>query len=485
MGIAGRRWQQQFPCPKRWLVRITSALDMRDELFATDITRLAWEAVHALPFEMELEHLTVQGNIVPITAGQTQEHMFVVGEAVEDLGLPETEAARLSRAVERCGNDASGSPCVKYLQTLPDPEGLKLVWLGDSPAEAAPEIHLQEVNFDGVDWQSGTIEWQWQRALLGVYSSHPEDFHFTLEDGSWRRVVGYWRDGREVIHNDYAANEGTTLTFGDGAFGRVPAEGTQFRMTYRLGNGTRAHAAPDAINQLVVPVALVEGVNNPFGIHNGADPETPEEVRRFAPQAFSSVTYRAVRAEDYAEAAERLPWVQRAGAKLRWTGSWLSLFATPDPFGSTELSEEQYLDMARQLDRFRQAGREVYVAYPKYADLDLQINVCVQPHAYRGAVKESLLAVLVGSEVVGPGYFSADNFTFGTPLRRTQLEAVVQNTSGVRAILSMQFRRRGQFDWRDFTELAYEVNMDEVIRIENDPLHPARGGLKLVMEGGA
>ena len=43
-----------------------------------------------------------------------------------------------------------------------------------------------------------------------------------------------------------------------------------------------------------------------------------------APEAFRAVTYRAVRPEDYAEAAERLPWVQRAGATFRWTGSWLT-----------------------------------------------------------------------------------------------------------------------------------------------------------------
>ncbi len=470
------------PCPKRWIVRVTSATDMRDEVFARDITRLRWQEEDALPFEMELEQLKVQGNILPITAGETLEHLFVVGEAVDDLSLPVAEQTHLTRAVERCGGQSDG---VRYLQTLPDLDGKQLVWLGKNTDEAVPEVHLQEVSFDGLNWQDSGNTWQWQRALLGVYSSQPSDFHFTLEDGSWRRVVGYWRNGEEVVHHDYAANEGTTLTFGDGEFGRVPAEGTQFQMTYRLGNGTNAEVAPDAISELVDAVAFVDAINNPFAIDNAEEPESDEDVRRFAPQAFRTLTYRAVRADDYAEAAERLPWVQRAGAKLRWTGSWLSLFATPDPLGTTVLNDAYEEEMYQQLDRFRQAGREVYVAEPQYADVDLKITVCVQPHTYRGAVKEKLLALLIGSEKLGAGYFSADHFTFGTPLRRTQLEAVVQSTPGVRAVLSMQFRRRGQFEWRDFTELAYEVSMDEVIRIENDPLHPARGTLKLIMEGGA
>jgi len=339
--------------------------------------------------------------------------------------------------------------------------------------------------YDGINWQDIGETWQWQQSFLGVFSSLPTDFHFTLEDGSWRRVVGYWRDGEEVTHSDYAASEGKTLSFGDGEFGRVPAEGTIFRVNYRLGNGTEAHVAPDTVSEFVTPLAFIDGIANPFVINNAVDEESLSDVRSFAPQAFRSETYRAVKPEDYAEAAERLPWVQRAGAKFRWTGSWLSLFATPDPLNTTVLDDEYAFDLYEQMDRFRQAGQEVYVGNPKYADIDIEITVFVKPSAYPGVVKETLSNILLGSEKWGIGYFSENNFTFGTPLLRTQLEAVIQNTPGVRAVLGTRFRRRGQFDWQDFDELTYEVNMDEVIRIENDPLHPSRGTLKLKMEGGA
>ena len=38
-------------------------------------------------------------------------------------------------------------------------------------------------------------------------------------------------------------------------------------------------------------------------------------------------------AADYAAAAERRPDVQRAAATFRWTGSWHTVFVTPDRFG--------------------------------------------------------------------------------------------------------------------------------------------------------
>ncbi len=194
-----------------------------------------------------------------------------------------------------------------------------------------------------------------------------------------------------------------------------------------------------------------------------------------------------MRPEDYSEAAERLTWVQRAGAKFRWTGSWLTLFATPDPLGAVTITDKQRQELTNQLERFRQAGRESYAANPRYADLDLKIKICVEPFAYRGEVKETILTVLLGTKGVNTqlGFFSADNFTFGTPLRRSALEGVVQAVPGVRAVEAISIKRRGWFDWRNLSELTFEVGMDEVIRVENDPLYPERGSLRLIMEGGA
>lgn len=128
-----------------------------------------------------------------------------------------------------------------------------------------------------------------------------------------------------------------------------------------------------------------------------------------------------------------------------------------------------------------------HVLNPRYANLDLEITVCVAPSAYRGEVKESVLEALLGKSGVlaHPGFFSPDNFTFGTSLDRSALEATIQDVPGVRAVEEMRIRRRGWFDWRDFTELSYKVGQNEIIRLENNPLHPEQGSLKLTMVGGA
>ena len=490
---------------RRWLIRVIQTSEERDEIFNEDITRIEWETAQALPYEVDLSELEVRANLVPATAGRTVLNRFVVGAEPTSLGLPDVTAAGLRRAVERSGADQAidflfsliepelldedqGKPEAEdYLLGLDKPESSQLTWLGDQPPYAAPEIYLEEVTFDGVQWQTaaGALPWEWRQSLLGVNSSLPEDRHYTLEDGTWDRVVGYWRSGQEIVHVDYRSGEGFSVRFGDGEFGLAPPEKTIFQASYRLGNGRRTNVAADSLTYFDPSLTFIESVTNPLAAAGGQDPESFEQVRQQAPEAFRYITYRAVQPDDYAEAVERLPWVQRAGAQARWTGSWLTMFATPDPEGAVVLAEDQRVQATQQLDRFRQAGREAWINDPKYADLDLKITICVQPYAYPGEVKEAVLNVLLDKPGLSPGFFSPDNFTFGDPLRRSVLESVIQAVPGVRAVEGITIRRQGWFDWRDFSEMAYEVAIDEVIRVENDPLHPRRGTLQLIMEGGA
>jgi hypothetical protein len=418
--------------------------------------------------------LKVRGNLVPATAGKTETKRFTIGPSADEADRP--------AAIEREGADGT----VAYLSSLVGSDEKNLVWLGAAPEKAAPEIRLTEVTFAGNTWTSTPNgEWKWRRALLGTNSAQSGDAVFTLDDGMWRRVVGYQRIGKEIVFQDYASDLGKTVRFGDGEFGKAPTPTTIIEVTYRLDNGARGNVAAGTLTQCALPFVL--SVNNPLPAHDGLDPETPQQVKQLAPEAFRALTFRAVRPEDYAEAAERLPWVQRAGAAFRWTGSWLTAYVTPDPRGAFFVSDAQAVELNYQIDRFRQAGRPAYMLNPRYAGLDLQIHVCVEPFAYRGDVKERVLNALFGIGGVRPrsGFFAADNFTFGTPLERSQLEAVIQDVPGVRAVEGMRIRRRGWFDWRNFDDLTYRVADNEVVRVENDPLVPEGGSVKLEMEGGA
>jgi len=438
------------------------------------VTRLVWQGDQPTEFEMDMTTLEVHANILPAASGSTQVTRFTIGPSADPVDQPS--------AIEREGPDGS----VAYLYSLPDSDKRQFVFLGTSTDDSAPEIRLVAVRLIGGVWVPvPNGEWTWRRELLGTNSSLPTSTDFRLDDGFWRRIVGYQRIGTEVIQQDYAIDDGKTVRFGDGEFGATPAAGTIFQVAYRLGLGADDNVTAGTLTQCALPI--VQTVTNPLPATGALDPETSLQIRQLAPEAFRYLTYRAVRPEDYAEAVERLPWVQRAGAEFRWTGSWLTAFATPDPLGAFAITELQREDAYSQLDRFRQAGRPAYVLDPMYANLDLVITICVATSSYRAEVEERVLQVMFGTGGIRPkpGFFSPDNFTFGTPLERSQLEAAIQEVSGVKAVETILIRRRGWFDWRKFSELTLAVEPNAVIRVANDVMFPSRGTVKLRMEGGA
>lgn len=471
------------------LVRLIEVTDTTDPVFNENITHIVWEQEQALRFEFDLSILTIRGNIVPATAGKTHTAYFIADKSLSSLSAQQINGFNSEpsgETVNRQGHDNTDT----HLFTLPYSQNQSLVYLGNDLVHYnVPEIVLEEVEFDPISnsWKPKIFagSWEYRNTLVGISSSTGTDKHFTLDDGSWQRVVGYQRIGEEIEHVDYAMNNGVTIRFGDGEFGRVPDKGAVFRVRYRLGGTRRSNIAAATIKYFSVPLAGVSAIN-PLASAGGWDAESAREVRQLAPEAFRAITFRAVRPEDYAEAAERLLWVQKAGAAFRWTGSWLTAFVTPDPRGTVTLEKTERNELNAQLNRFRQAGREVNVMDPEYASIDLEIYICVSSDAYPGQVKERVFEALMGKKGLRPvqGYFSPDRFTFGTLLNRSTLEAAIQKVPGVKAVEAIKFRRRGWFGWQTFSELSYDPGKNNIIRIANDPLHPERGTIKLYSHGG-
>jgi predicted phage baseplate assembly protein len=232
--------------------------------------------------------------------------------------------------------------------------------------------------------------------------------------------------------------------------------------------------------------ADIAAVTNPLAGWGGRDQETDDKIRDMAPQTFRATQYRAVRPEDYQQAAESLSWVQRAGTSFRYTGSWLTVFTSVDPVGTETLPLDPTADLTDLLNRRRMAGYESYVLQPRYAPLDLRITVCARPDAFRGDVKRAVLAAL--DTTAHPdgslGFFHPDRFTFGTGLERSAVEAAVQAAAGVDGVLDVSYRRRGRTAGFVPMPDLVAVGDDEIVRVDNDPGRPERGSLRVDVAGG-
>ena len=440
-----------------------------DPLFGNvAVTRIRWRADEALDRAIDLTRTLLGGNIVPATQGARANEVFAVG-----LAPPSAPGATM--AVARWGPNADQAD-PHWIFRYPLAQA-PLAWLtpSDAAAAPAPEIAVGQI-------LPAAQDWTFAPSLL---SAEATDRAFTLDPVAWR-AIGFSNTGAPTQY-DIDGDAGTTLRFGDGVFGAPPADEDLFGVTYRVGAGAAGNVAIDAITEVdLASAGVVIAARNPFAVTDGADAETRDHIVRMAPQAFRAVQFRAVRAEDYEAAAQTLPWVQKAGTSLRWTGSWLTVFTAVDPTGAEQISLDQELALVELLNRRRLAGYESYAPPPDYLSLDLKIEVCAATGWLDGDVEAGVL------DRLGPpsrtqnaaGFFFADRFTFGSPLYRSRLEAAIQGVPGVAGVHAITYRQRGTFS--GFVDLPEAVSPStrQILRVDNDPSWPERGTIRVIVEGG-
>lgn len=454
--------------PSRELVELLDLpKELTDPLYGQPLTRLRWRP-DALQQHHDLTRTTVHGNLVPVTQGERRIEHFAVGAA------PATDPA-MPLAIERlAANSTAEAPRWQALHALAH-EPLAYLEAADGRT-VAPEVRVVRAG-------ATPQEWQWATRLLDV---GPFEEKFAVEPMAWR-VVSPDRPPSSAVASDYDGSRGATLRFGDGTFGELPNKGDVFEVRYRISRGMLGNVAADTITGIDPAWATtIAAASNPFSARGGADAETDEQIRRRAPFAFRTVTYRAVRPEDYNAAAERLGWVQRAGTVFRWTGSWPTVFTTADPESAGQISRDQHVELIELVNRYRLAGYECYAPSPRYVSLDLQIDLCARPEAFRGDVHAGVHRALDPRRYPDGqvGFFHVDNFTLGTDFERSRLEAAIQAVPGVAGVRSIKYRRRGHIN--TFVEMPGVIPLapGEIFRLDNNASRPERGSYRLQVEGG-
>ncbi len=144
----------------------------------------------------------------------------------------------------------------------------------------------------------------------------------TVGDDAWSEVdhlQDSLADSRHFMA-DLDALDISTLIFGDGQSGAVPAQGSAIAVSYLQTIGDQGNLGPNRITQLLSPVYLDGGqvpltVTNPVPATGGASREALEHARRQAPAELRSL-WKAVTLEDYQALAEGYPGVAK-GARRR------------------------------------------------------------------------------------------------------------------------------------------------------------------------
>jgi hypothetical protein len=437
------------------------------------VTRIAWQPSDALTVARDLSQTVVIGNIASATQGRTVSETFLIGPPPEGVAQPPPSAFERIGPQPLISPGVCGAPPSIRMYTLAN---APLAWLPQPALDPSglpmPEIVLNET--------TGSGAWDWVRSLL---LAEQFDQSFTIDPAAFATIA---TNSDLTIQSDYASDEGDTIRFGDSVFGANPDDGMAFTVTYRFGAGAAGNIAADAVSQLDASAAgTFFAVDNPLPAAGGSDAQSLQSVQRLAPQMFRASQPRAVLVADYAAAAETLPWVKRAGAQMRWTGSWLTTFTTPEPVASEQIAIDDRTQLINLLNRYRMAGTESYVPDPEYVSIDLIVELCAQPNAFAAQVKQAVTAAL---SPTGPGaasaFFAVSRFVFGQPLQRSALEAAIQAAPGVAGVTCIEYRLRDQTLVFQPMGDVVTVGPSQIIRCDNDPSRPNNGALAVVVGGG-
>ena len=324
-----------------------------------------------------------------------------------------------------------------------------------------------------VDTPSGVELWTSVSDLLG---SGPFDQQFVAEVDD---------EGRAI------------LRFGDDEYGRsLGDQVSSLQPVYRVGNGRAGNVGRESLYHVALAGGWIASLRNPLAASAGVDAETIEEVRQLAPQAFHSVLFRAVTAEDWAQAAQRQPGVAGAVATYRWTGSWTTIFVAVDPSdrrnlvdlpnGRTRLEPAFELAVRAFLERFRIAGYDLELRPPQFAALDLAVDVCAAPGYFRTDVAQAVRDALSARVLTDGtrGFFDPGNFTFGQPVYVSQLYAALERVEGVDSAAIRRLTRFGQPPAGELGRGVLRVGPWEIARLDDDPSLPEHGVLTVNALGG-
>jgi len=239
-------------------------------------------------------------------------------------------------------------------------------------------------------------------------------------------------------------------------------------------------------------------------------PHKMDEARHAGPRAIHTQR-RMVTLDDYARRLEDHPLVQRAAARLEWTGSWHTVFATVVLWDNHQLDDKPAYpeDIQQQVDRFhdeRALGRPPWEAQPT-------VRTILQPflNAYRMVGQEVVLedAVFVPvsmafslrvasnyfrSEIVREvgkvlgtrpgGFFEPGRLQFGEDLHVSDFLQILMAQNGIEHVCVNRFKRLGSQFPDQATSGRIVLAGSEIAICNNNPSEPEHGYYRLTLHGG-
>ena len=431
---------------------IGSPPDSSPEINLFPVTEIVWNKADALPFPLCIsshngtENISVAlGNIVMV------DHGLTIEDGDESSLLPYIVPVSTMQFAKTDGSCGCGFCEEATNESIPARFYPQLA--------KAPLTHTGPFNFNDKTLPAASfVKWRMRDTKPAITLTEKAATGDNSSEHQWnpRRDLLNSADNAKEFVVETESDGIAYLRFGDGKHGERPVADKAFFATYRIGNGVSGNTGALSLAHIVIkknelgeinnidPVQI-DRVWNPLSTSGGMEPETMEEVKQLAPNAFRKQE-RAVIPSDYEEFTKRCSDdIQHTATTFRWTGSWRTVFLTVDRLGGLDVDEAFEKSLRKGLEPYRMAGFDLEVDSPLEVSLELEMIVCVNANFFASDVKSALLETF--SNRILPdgrmGIFHPDNFSFGQPVYLSRFYAAAQAVQGVDSLKITKLVRQG------------------------------------------
>jgi hypothetical protein len=255
-----------------------------------------------------------------------------------------------------------------------------------------------------------------------------------VDQVEWQEVRSFYGQpaGAQVFVTREDEQGQTHVVFGDGAHGaRLPTGVNNVVASYRTGSGAEVPAA-GSLTVVPQPLPGLRSIRNPVPASGGADPDPPDQVRRYAPR--SALTFnRAVSADDFEVIAAQTPGVVRAKAGVSF-----------DPIAQRSRVTVWVGDEPGTVDDVRAAfaatadpNRQPRVVLAKAVVITLRLTVLTDPRRDAGAVVAAVRSALIDPDA---GVLGLNVVGIAEPIYNSEVYAACMAVPGVSAVHSLSLQ---------------------------------------------
>ena len=271
-----------------------------------------------------------------------------------------------------------------------------------------------------------------QSPLTYTSANTPSGTASTLEvrvnDLLWHEVPSlYGRGSKDRVYMTERDDAGaTTVKFGDGVTGaRLPTGTANVKATYRKGIGLKGDVKAGQLSLLMTRPLGVKGVTNPIEAAGAADAQETRDAQSNAPLTVLTLD-RIVSLRDYEDFARSYAGISKAMATWTWNVHARGVFVTVAGVEGATVSESSDL-FTNLLSAMRKSGDtnvplQIKSYVPKTFKLAADIKV---QEDYDPQVVRTQIEIALRQE------FSFAARSFGQPVARSEVVAVIQSIAGV------------------------------------------------------